>query len=75
MGHTRLNPYQVLDDDIAVLIETGTNSFQDIMSAIRPKLLPWCGQRPPHLLLDKRLQAMRKHGRIRYLGVMRGWSV
>lgn len=79
-GHTLLDPrrqplsgvFKALDEGLVLAVNTGTNKFSDlcvrlysVASTIRPN-------RDASRVIDRRLQALRKAGRLTYTGAG-GW--
>lgn len=72
--------YQELDKAIIAEIEAGRNSFTQLSTRLEEAAKPFCtswrraAPAPPWRVIDRRLQALRKSGKITYCRPM-GWTI
>lgn len=73
----KLHDYTVIDNAIVHAIETGRNRRREILMAVQPLLRDaWNGAERAHtLILDSRLQMLKRKGRIAILPRSRVWYI
>lgn len=71
-----MSRYAEVDERIVKLISEGWNEFQHLTCFVDLMALctPLAGEQPYWRVIDRRLQALRKAGKIKYLG-NRKWGV